>query len=128
VNLYPDGHQPFHPRGSRMDQDTVRLIQMIAEKNSPSQCLTSAAGMAELVQYHLEAMRAKLFRAEQLAETAPPLPQRQRERLVETVHELQWLLDTLEPVRRSLEEWLESPTCLAILATPPHAAHQSTPE
>lgn len=88
MNLYPPGHQPFTPRGSRIDQHIVDMIQIVARKHSLPPCVLESGGFAQLARDNLEIMRAMLFRAEQLAQAASPLFR--RDILVESVHELQW--------------------------------------
>jgi hypothetical protein len=69
--LNPPGHPPCVPSDVCNDQDTAEMIQKIAQETSINECLLGVHGYAPIVRFLREAMRADLFRSEQLAQMEP---------------------------------------------------------
>jgi hypothetical protein len=113
MTLYPPGHPPF-----TLWDDVPPTIRAIADKTSRLDCLRHAAQSNWTTAWFLEILRAHLFRSEQLVATEP-LPEQADEGLAALPGEVRTLLRTMEAARRCLEAWLESPTCLEILAKYP---------
>jgi len=113
MDLYPEGHSPFTPRGLCFDRPVAEAVREVAHEPTLQSCINGAALSMTMCVIFLERLRAQLFRGEQLIDTAPlgengiyyaDLPD-----AVPT------LLDTMKSAQRCLEEWLESQTCKAIL-------------
>jgi hypothetical protein len=62
--LYPPNHPPFGPWGSCIDDQTVSVIQKIAQESDVARCLNSVYLEGMLTRPKLEQMRTNLFRAE----------------------------------------------------------------
>jgi len=103
MNLYPDGHPPFISRGLCIDQMTADNIQKIADERSLERCLNPAWWDLGPSCYHVEHLRACLFRAEQLIDTQP-LPA--KDGFILLPCEIPALIESLKAATKCLEEWL----------------------
>ena len=115
MNVYPDGHKPFRPRGLPMDENTVKMLRQIAQYDFYD-VLWSAWFDFFVSRNHLEQLRFTLFRAEQLIETQPLPVASPGSDMPQAIDAM---LETLEAARKCLEEWKESRTCKAIVEQSP---------
>jgi hypothetical protein len=115
MTLYPPGHAPYVP---------VKWIADIAHCPAQNETLYTVCGTRNVAEYFLEVLRAAIFRSKQVAGTEP-LPE-QQDGISRLPEDIRRMLQTLKATQQCCEEWLESETCLAILAKYPQPPSPST--
>jgi hypothetical protein len=112
MSLYPDGHPPFTLRGVLAEEEmTGDGIQSILTHDLQD-CLNASYLDLMMSRHHLEQLRVRLFRAEQLL-NKEPLPV--KDAFVYLPHDMAALLETIKSTQKCLEEWFESEACKRIL-------------
>jgi hypothetical protein len=111
MNLYPQGHEPFQPRGLPPDEVIEDGLGRIAQGDL-ARSLGSAAFTLMMARLELEHLRGSLFRAEALIDTQPLPPKYLHYLLPSSINAL---LETTRATEKCLQEWLESTTCQRIL-------------